>query len=115
MTDFVLFQLILLASLFTIQYCTGLLVRYKGIKVNYTRKINHFALFFVPLFLRSIFPYEGSLERFIVGCVLGTLLLFIYIKPIRDKISIIATMFLSFDAVSCFTERDFFSGSERHN
>lgn len=97
MTDFVLFQLFLLASLFTIQYCTGLWVRYRGIKVNYTRKINHFALFFVPVFLRSVFPYEGSLERFIMGCVLGTLLLFIYIKPIRDKISIIATMFLSFD------------------
>jgi len=97
MTDFVLFQLSLLASLFTIQYCTGLLVRHKSIKVNYTRKINHFALFFVPVFLRSVFPHEQSFLRFIVGCVLGTLILFIYIKPIRDKISIIATMFLSFD------------------
>ena len=97
MTDFVLFQLSLLASLFTIQYCTGLLVRHKGIKVNYTRKINHFALFFVPVFLRSVFPNEQSLLRFIIGCVIGTLILFIYIRPIRDKISIIATMFLSFD------------------
>ncbi|MEN8210812.1 MAG: hypothetical protein ABFR31_03775 [Thermodesulfobacteriota bacterium] len=97
MTNFVLFQLSLLASLLTIQYCTGLLVRHKGVKVNYTRKVNHFALFFVPVFLRSVFPHEGSFERFIIGCVIGTLLLFIYIKPIRDKISIIATMFLSFD------------------
>lgn len=97
MTDFVMFQLSLLASLLTIQYCTGLLVRHKGIKVNYTRKINHFALFFVPVFLRSVFPHEGSFEHFIIGCAIGTLILFIYIKPIRGKISIIATMFLSFD------------------
>jgi dolichol kinase len=97
MTDFVWFQLSILASLFTIQYCTGLLVRHVGIKVNYTRKINHFSLFFVPVFLRSIFPHEPTFLRFIVGCVIGTLILFIYIKPIREKLSIIATMFLSFD------------------
>lgn len=97
MTDFVLFQSSILVSLLTIQYCTGLLVRYKGIKVNYTRKINHFALIFVPVFLRSVFPHEASFERFIIGCVIGTLILFIYVKPVRDKISIIATMFLSFD------------------
>ena len=97
MEDFVWFQLSLLASLLTIQYCMGLLVRHKGIKVNYTRKIIHFSLFFVPVFLRSVFPHQQSFGRFITGCVLGTLFLFIYIKPIRNKISIIATMFLSFD------------------
>lgn len=97
MIDFILFQTFVLLSLFTIQYCSGLLVRYKGVKVNYTRKINHFSLFFIPVFLRSVFPHEYSFERFIFGCVLGTLILFIYIKPIREKIPLIATMFLSFD------------------
>lgn len=97
MIDFILFQTFVLLSLFTIQYCSGLLVRYKGVKVNYTRKINHFSLFFIPVFLRSVFPHGESFERFIIGCVLGTLILFIYIKPIREKIPLIATMFLSFD------------------
>ena len=97
MTGFILFQLSVLASLFTIQYSSGLLVRHKGIKVNYTRKINHFALFFIPVFLRSVFPHEPSFQRFIIGCVIGTLILFIYIQPIRNKIPIIATMFSSFD------------------
>ena len=97
MSDFLWFQISILASLLTIQYCTGLLVRHKGVKVNYTRKINHFALFFVPLFLRSVFPHEPSFGRFITGCVIGTLILFIYIKPLRNKIPGIATMFLSFD------------------
>jgi len=94
---FVWFQLSLLASLFTIQYGSGLLVRHKGVKVNYTRKINHFSLFFVPVFLRSVFPHEPTFFRFIFGCVIGTIVLFIYIKPIREKLSIVATMFLSFD------------------
>jgi dolichol kinase len=97
MTDFIWFQTSLIASLFSIQYGTGLLVRHKGIRVNYTRKINHFALFFVPVFLRSVFPHEPSFLRFIFGCVLGTFILFIYIKPIRDRLPLIATMFLSFD------------------
>lgn len=97
MTNFVLFQVSVLASLVTIQYCTGLLVRHKQIKVNYTRKINHFSLFFIPVFLRAVFPHEQSFGRFITGCVIATVILFIYIKPIRNKISIIATMFLSFD------------------
>ena len=30
----------------------------KGVKVNYTRKINHFTLFFVPMFLDKILPAE---------------------------------------------------------
>ncbi|MCP3898386.1 MAG: hypothetical protein GY707_01480 [Desulfobacteraceae bacterium] len=97
MTSFLLFQSFVLISLLTIQYCSGLLVRHKDIKVNYTRKINHFALFFIPVFLRSVFPYEDSFERFIIGCVIGTFLLAIYIKPIRKNIPVIATMFLSFD------------------
>jgi phytol kinase len=97
MVAFFWFQVSLLSSLLTIQYCTGLLVRHKGIKVNYTRKINHFALFFIPVLLRSVFPYEASFERFIAGCAMGTLILFIYVKPARDRLSIIATMFLSFD------------------
>lgn len=97
MADFVLFQLSLVVSIFLINYCTGLLVRHKGIKVNYTRKIVHFSLFFVPVFLRSVFPYQRSIEYFIIGCVIVILLLFFYIKPIRDRVSIISTMFLSID------------------
>jgi len=97
MTNFLLFQVSILASLFTIQYSTGLLVRHMSIKVNYTRKINHFALFFVPVFLRSVFPHEPTFLRFITGCVIGTLILFIYIESIRIRIPAVATMFLSFD------------------
>ena len=43
-----------------IAYGTGNLVFYKNVKVNYTRKINHFALFFIPMYLDTIFPYKES-------------------------------------------------------
>ena len=97
MSAFAWFQISVMASLLAIQYCSGLLVRHWGVKVNYTRKINHFALFFTPLFIRSVFPYSQSFDRFITGCVVGTLALFIYIKPIRVRVPPVATMFLSFD------------------
>jgi dolichol kinase len=96
-SDFAFFQLSVVASLLVIPYCAGLLVRYKGVKVNYTRKINHFALFFVPVFLRAIFPYELHFERFLVGCLVGACVLVLYIKPIRDRVPLVETMFLSFD------------------
>jgi len=72
-------------------------VRHKGIKVNYTRKIVHFSLFFIPVFLRSVFPHQQSYESFIFGCLISITGLVIFIKPVRNKISIIGTMFLSFD------------------
>ena len=71
--------------LFSIQYVTGSLVYYKGIKVNYTRKINHFALFFVPMFLDKFIPVKPSLELLIIGSILAVTGLIIYIKPVRNK------------------------------
>ena len=56
--------------LFLIAYSAGSLVFYKGVKVNYTRKINHFSLFFIPMFLDKIIPIELSLELIIIGSVL---------------------------------------------
>ena len=83
--------------LFSIQYVSGSLVYYKGIKVNYTRKINHFALFFVPMFLDKFIPVKPSLELLIIGSILAVAGLIIYIKPVRIKSNFIQRMFLSFD------------------
>ena len=38
---------------YIVMYLTGLLVVKKGVKVNYTRKINHFTLLVVPFLLVS--------------------------------------------------------------
>ena len=83
--------------LFSIQYVSGSLVYYKGIKVNYTRKINHFALFFVPMFLDKFIPVKPSLELLIIGSILAVTGLIIYVKPVRNKSNFIQRMFLSFD------------------
>ena len=83
--------------LFLIQYVSGSLVYYKGIKVNYTRKINHFALFFIPLFLDNIIPVQLTIELLIIGSFVTVASLLIYIKPIRSNSRLIERMFLSFD------------------
>jgi dolichol kinase len=94
---FLLNQTIKGVLLYLIQYGNGLLVRHRGVKVNYTRKINHFALFFIPMYLDRVFAYENSLGLFVLGSLLVIVTLAIYVKPVRDRVPFIATMFLSFD------------------
>ena len=80
-----------------IAYSAGCLVFYKGVKVNYTRKINHFSLFFIPMFLDKFIPIEPSLESIILGSIFAVFSLIIYIEPIRFKSRVIQRMFLSID------------------
>ena len=89
--------IIKLTILLLIQYASGCLVFYKGVKVNYTRKINHFALFFIPMFIDNIIPVQPSIELLIIGSVVAIAGLIIYIKPIRTNSRLIQRMFLSFD------------------
>ena len=98
MIDILIIKIIIMMLILTsVAYASGSLVYYKGVKVNYTRKINHFALFFVPMFLDNIFPAEPSIESIIIGSFLAVVSLAIYIKPVRNKSRIIERMFLSFD------------------
>ncbi len=84
-------------SLWLIQYLTGNLVFYKNVKVGYTRKINHFCLFFIPIYLETIIPYEQSIEGLLLKAVVVILCLLIYSAPSRSRVTIFARMFLSFD------------------
>ena len=86
-----------LSLLLLIQYASGCLVYYKGVKVNYTRKINHFALFFIPLFIDNILPVQLSIELMIIGSLVSVSGLIIYIKPFRSHSRIVQRMYLSFD------------------
>ena len=90
----IIFQTVILIL---VAYASGCLVYYKGVKVNYTRKINHFALFFVPMFLNNFLPAETSIVSIILGIFITLGSLVIYIKPVRNKSKIIERMFLSFD------------------
>jgi phytol kinase len=66
-------------------------------KVNYSRKINHFALFFMPVFISIFINYKENIWSQIAGLILNIVFLAILSKPFRERCSVIETMFASFD------------------
>ncbi|MBL7922333.1 MAG: hypothetical protein JNJ40_18605 [Bacteroidia bacterium] len=80
-----------------IVFLEGLLVLKFNWKVNYTRKINHFFVFFSPYLLKLIFPFNESFYTQVIIAMVGLSTLIIYIKPIRENIKIVAIMFAAFD------------------
>ena len=80
-----------------IAHIGGLLVRHKGIKPNYIRKINHFTLFFLPIVSTIWFPYDERGVSPILGIAIGLAFLAMYVKPVRERAKVIQTAFLSFD------------------
>jgi len=79
------------------QYINGLLVIHKNVKVNYTRKINHFLLFFIPIFLNRGYAHIEAFDLYAIGALLAVAKFIFYIKPVRDRVSFINVMFHSFD------------------
>ena len=87
-----------LLLMFFIAYSAGLLVKYKHVRVNYTRKINHFFLFFIPAFIDHYFLKSENISIALINQALFVFASFIiFVKPLRTKIKIIATAFSSFD------------------
>jgi len=80
-----------------IAYLGGLLVELKNVKVNYTRKINFFALYVVPLILGRLFPYEPTVLAIALRSVLGAGIFAVFLQPIRARVPVFQTMFSSFD------------------
>ena len=92
-----LFLLVQTLSLWALQYVTGHLVFYMNVKVGYTRKINHFAIFFLPIFLETILPYDKTIGGLVLKGFIVVFSISIYIRYLRSRIPVIARMFLSFD------------------
>lgn len=90
-------QAVKLLLLYMIQYGCGMLVIHKDIKVNYTRKIIHFCLFLIPLYLDRVFAYERTIGLFMLGSAISVITLIIYIEPLRKRIPLINMMFTAFD------------------
>ena len=104
MIPFLMDFLIKMAIYFTIMYLTGLMVLKKGVKVNYTRKINHFSLLAVPFLLGVTSRGErssggGTDDHLIqiVGLLSGLLFFAMFIRPVRDRVGIINTAFMGID------------------
>jgi phytol kinase len=78
---------------------TGALARYSNLKVNYTRKINHFAIFFLPVFIDQQFNAE-TFTDFIylaISAIITTLSLLAFYEPIRTFFPPFQLMFEGFD------------------
>lgn len=94
---FILAQAINLSVIFLVNYITGLLVEKRNLKVNYSRKINHFCLFFIPVFISIFINYSENILSQIIGFILETALIVILAKPFRERSKVLNTMFASFD------------------
>lgn len=94
---FVLNQVVKFFSIGVIALGCGQLVAIRDIKVNYTRKIMHFSLFFIPVYLDQLLVYEKTLNLIIISFLVFTGILMIYIKPLRERSPLISLMFKAFD------------------
>ena len=86
-------------SLLVVMLFSGSLARYFSIKVNYTRKINHFAIFFLPVFIDKQFNTETftDIEYLSISAVVTALSLLAFYEPIRNWIPPYQLMFEGFD------------------
>ncbi|MDG5816359.1 hypothetical protein QA601_14785 [Chitinispirillales bacterium ANBcel5] len=96
-TSFILSRIINIVSLGIIAFVSGKLVQKYNIKVNYTRKINHFAVFFIPILLEDLFVYRSTVATTVVSSGVYALLLLSLSNPVRSRSKLITTMFTSFD------------------
>ena len=85
------------ALLLLIHYLNGLLVIECHVKVNYTRKINHFAFFFLPTLLSVVIEYPYSAATFFIDMVCAFLFLTFFTAPLRSRFKLLWIMFRSFD------------------
>lgn len=85
------------ALLFLIHFINGLLVIEHNIKVNYTRKINHFAFFFLPTLLSTIIEYPYNAATFFMDMVCAFIFLAFFAAPLRNRSTLLWIMFRSFD------------------
>lgn len=83
--------------MFISAYLLGLWVLRRGIRVNYTRKFQHFAVFFVPMALASVLPFDASLFTVVMSGVVFVASLVLFTEPFRSRSTILTTAFASFD------------------
>ena len=97
MSAFWLNELARTAVLFLTAYVLGVWVKRTGIRVNYTRKIMHFVILLFPMALAAVLPYEASLFTVVASGLVFIASLSLFTRPLRERSSIVATAFGSFD------------------
>lgn len=97
MTAFWLNEAIKAAVLLVSCYLLGLWVIHRGVRVNYTRKILHFILFFFPLALAAWLPYKGDLVTAALSGVVFVATILVLSGPLRGRSRFLTTAFAAFD------------------
>ncbi len=97
MEGFLINEMVKAITLFGVAYMLGLWVKRKGIKVNYTRKILHFILFFLPIYLMNINPQIVSSYTHAASGILFILFLGTLTRPVRYRSNFFATVFAAID------------------
>lgn len=80
-----------------IAFFEGLMVVKGGVKVNYTRKLNHFFVFFLPFIIKIYIPFTENLLTMILMVVISMATFLIYIKPVRTRVKLFGMMYAAFD------------------
>jgi dolichol kinase len=92
-STFWLFQTIKFISLGIVAYFVGLIAQKGLLRVNYTRKINHFTISFLPELLMFIFAITVTKINVVVSTAITIFYFVLFIKPVREKIPLCETMF----------------------
>ncbi len=97
--DLIFYNLLRLFTIMLVGFLAGLLVVKANVKVNYTRKIVHFALFFIPLFLTPELDLGEVHPALLIGSTGAVLAmaLFPLIEPVRSRVRFIQIIFSAMD------------------
>lgn len=85
------------AWLAAVCWLLGKLVLLRGVKVNYTRKLSHLALFVIPIALAPLLPYTPNVWTITASAVVLVLTTLLFLAPIRTRVPAVATAFASVD------------------
>lgn len=93
-----IFALISIVLIFwSLCYSLGVTVEKFNVKVNYTRKVGHFSMFFIPSLIFWSLNIEGDNDRILLS-ILSSVIFFLSISnPIRTKIATFSIMHASID------------------
>lgn len=96
-TSFWLFQAAKFAALAAVAWATGRVAERGWLRVNYTRKVNHFAISFLPDYLSRFFVLEATRSSVVVGALVSLSWFGLLARPIRSRVPALATMFAAID------------------
>jgi phytol kinase len=85
------------ATTYLVAYVCGYFVQYRGLKVNYSRKIGHFMTIGVPWALQRLLDLEENWPVVALTSVLAPMHLLLFTRPIRDRSRVVRMMFASLD------------------